>query len=495
MVDQIIFKDIPDDVLVPGVYTELDDSNALTGTPVLPQRVLVLGSRLAAGTVLAGVITRITGDRDGENFFGKGSLLHGMIDVARGFSEPAKRVELHAIAVDDDGGAVDATGTITLVGTATADGVIDIRIAGRRVRTPISTGDDQTVAATAVTASDHTETPTSVGNVLGVITYTARNGGETGNDIDLRVDVLPAGITATVVPMASGATNPDITATIALIISQQWTSIISAYSDDANLDLLEAEMERRDGPLVDLPGHVFGGFRGDLAAALVFGAARNSRHSTVIHLADTPSPPWELASWGTMADETESDPARPRNGIAGTVRPSSGADVPGIAPPAPEDKLIAEDDDSLLHSGITPLQADDFDRITVVRMITTFQQDDLGTASRIYLDITTPRTLDAIRFTTKLRFRTRYPRHKLADDGGPLIANVITPSIGRSEVLALHDDTWVPEGWVEGGKRGDFSDNLVVERDSSDVNRLNFLVPPDLVNGAHVFAFQIQFRL
>jgi phage tail sheath gpL-like len=40
-----------------------------------------------------------------------------------------------------------------------------------------------------------------------------------------------------------------------------------------------------------------------------------------------------------------------------------------------------------------------------------------------------------------------------------------------------------------------FKNNLIVERDPNDVNRLNVLYPPDLVNQLRVFAVLAQFRL
>ena len=40
-----------------------------------------------------------------------------------------------------------------------------------------------------------------------------------------------------------------------------------------------------------------------------------------------------------------------------------------------------------------------------------------------------------------------------------------------------------------------FAQNLIVERDSSNPNRLNVLFPPDLVNAMRIFAVLAQFRL
>ena len=40
-----------------------------------------------------------------------------------------------------------------------------------------------------------------------------------------------------------------------------------------------------------------------------------------------------------------------------------------------------------------------------------------------------------------------------------------------------------------------FKKDLLVERDATDVNRVNVLPPPDLINQFRVFAGQVQFRL
>jgi phage tail sheath gpL-like len=40
----------------------------------------------------------------------------------------------------------------------------------------------------------------------------------------------------------------------------------------------------------------------------------------------------------------------------------------------------------------------------------------------------------------------------------------------------------------------DFKANLVVERNATDANRLDFSLPPNLINGLQRTAAQIQFR-
>jgi len=69
---------------------------------------------------------------------------------------------------------------------------------------------------------------------------------------------------------------------------------------------------------------------------------------------------------------------------------------------------------------------------------------------------------------------------------------IVTPNIIRSELIALARE-WEEAGLVEGLDQ--FVADLIVERDQGNPNRVNALVPPDIVNQFRSFAAAIQFRL
>jgi phage tail sheath gpL-like len=128
------------------------------------------------------------------------------------------------------------------------------------------------------------------------------------------------------------------------------------------------------------------------------------------------------------------------------------------------------------------------------RIITTYQTNAAGAEDTAYLDATTMLTLLYFRYSWRVRLMTRYPRHKLASDGarfGPGQA-VMTPALGRAEALF-----WFQEmeelGLAEGFDQ--FKQDLVVERNQANPNRLDVLLPPDLVNQLIVTASKVQFRL
>jgi phage tail sheath gpL-like len=232
-------------------------------------------------------------------------------------------------------------------------------------------------------------------------------------------------------------------------------------------------------------GHAFHGITGNLSAHTALGGARNSAFSTIVGGGLTPSTPWEAAARAAAVDALEPDPARPRQ----TLR------LIGQLAPKREDQFDRAERETLLNTGIATLVADQSGAVSIERLITTFQTDTLGNPSTVFLDITTPRTLARLRFDWRTRMITKYPRHKLADDGTLFSPGqpVITPSVARAEALDLFDTVWEPGGLVEG--REQFAADLIVERNAGDPNRLDSQLAPDLMNQLRVNASSVQFLL
>jgi len=68
----------------------------------------------------------------------------------------------------------------------------------------------------------------------------------------------------------------------------------------------------------------------------------------------------------------------------------------------------------------------------------------------------------------------------------------VTPMVIRSELIALFRE-WEEAGLAEGFEQ--FKTDLIVERNGSDPNRVDAIIPPDVINQFRVFAGQVQFRL
>jgi phage tail sheath gpL-like len=310
-----------------------------------------------------------------------------------------------------------------------------------------------------------------------------------GNHIDLRLnyqqgELLPAGIALAITAMTGGTANPDVADAIAVFGDTQYHTIAMPYTDADNLAALDAELESRWGPLVMAEGHAFAAHPGTVGALVTFGGGRNGPFVTVMGLGSVPDAPWAWAAVIAGIDAAEPDPARPRQ----TLR------LPGLLPPAEADAFTPEEREVLLHNGIATYTVAQGGTVHIERLITTYQTNVQGVPDPSYLDVTTVRTLAFLRFSARQRMALKFGRHKLADDGTRFAPGqaIVTPSILRLEYIALARD-WEEAGLVENVEQ--FKAELIVERASGDPNRVNALLPPDLINQLRVNAAQIQFRL
>jgi len=486
-----MFNEIPNNIKVPLTYIEFDNSRAVQGTPAIPYKLLVMGQRLAVGTVAADVPILVTSEAQAEKYFGRGSMLSAMIKALK---KANRFVELWAIASDDNAGGVLAAGTVTPTGAATAAGTIQLYIAGKKISVAVAVGDDGDAIAINMAAAINAVTDLPVtaavdGITLNEVDVTARHKGEVGNDIDMRVNYqigeeLPAGITCPVVAMSAGTTNPDISTAIAAMGDEWYNVMVCPYTDATNLTALETEMTTRWGPTKQIDGQVFTAFRGSVGVTQTFGDGRNSQHVSCMGTGISPTPPyiWAAVNAGVAAMSLSIDPARPLQTLF----------MPGVLPPAITDRWTFEERNLLLGDGVATSIVDAGGRVLIERQVTMYQENAFGVPDPSYLDVNTGATLSYLRYSTRARISLKFPRHKLASDGtrfGPG-QKVVTPSVIRGELIALFRE-WETAGLVENFEQ--FKEDLVVERDGNDANRVNVLAPPDLMNQFRVFAAQLQF--
>ncbi len=75
---------IPNDIKTPLVYIEIDNSQALSGTPAQAQKILVLGMQIATATATALTLNRITASESQmDSLYGAGSMLARSLKVLR----------------------------------------------------------------------------------------------------------------------------------------------------------------------------------------------------------------------------------------------------------------------------------------------------------------------------------------------------------------------------------------------------------------------------
>lgn len=487
----IPFQRIPSTLRVPGVYTEINNSNATSGAQLLPYRRLLIGTKLAAGTAAPNVPVQVTNAAQAEGYGGAGSVISGMAAAAL---TQDSFTPLFILPIADPGAGAAATATLTLTGNATAAGTIALYVAGRLVQVGIAVADTPTLAAgkvvTAVTAV--TSLPVTAANTAGVVTFTAKNKGETGNSLDVRVgyygETLPAGVTAAATAFTSGTGNPDISGALAALGDQWFQVWATAYTDTPNLVLLENDQTSRWGPLREVEGHVFGALKGTLSAIGTIGLGRNSEHLTLVQAANEPMPAYEKAAEtaSIAAFSAANDPARPIQNLP----------YLWCLPPIETQRFTTAERDVLLHDGIATTKVTAGGQMQAERLVTTYQKNSAGGNDVSYLDSETLFTLLYLRHDWKDLLLRKYPRSKLADDGNRFGAGqatvIVTPSTMKAEMVA-----WAIQmqdiGLIENIDQ--FKAASFAERNVSDRNRMDNLLVPDLVNQLRIIGNQILFIL
>ena len=502
------FNNIPDTIRTPGTYAEIDNSRALTGLAANPHKVLIVGQKIDAGTTAFDTLVAVTKDGLADGFFGPGSINARMCNI---FKNNNPNTELYAMAIGSGIAGTAAEGILDLSlvlnsndysGTATLYLMVNGKRGGNydlAITSGMSAGGIASIMASTINGDSTLPFVAALSAVdaasMGNITFSAVQSGTLGNYLDIRFNYdvgnsFPPGFSTTpsTVVFAGGATDPDLDDAWAVIDGEKFQHIIQPYITAVALTSLEDELEDRFGPLVDQQGHGYTAIRATQAGATTLGNSRNSPHNTIFGVYDAPHSPeeWAAGFGAICAFNLNQDPARPLHYLK----------VKGLLPPPTENRFTRAERDILLYDGIATFVVDTGGNVLIERAITTYQSNALGLPDVSYLDIQTLATLGEIRDQYGIRMANRFiiPRFKLADDGAPIQPGtfVITPSGIAQEIVALFTELR-NAGLIENIDA--FIENLRVERDASDRNRVNVLLPPDLINQFRVLAGLIQFIL
>ena len=345
--------------------------------------------------------------------------------------------------------------------------------------------------------------PEQATGTSGTITYTAKNAGSIGNDI-VRTwnwrgiaggEMFPPGITVTgegtaglTANLIGGAGVPSMHTIVEAMGDDEYDFIGLPYTDPATLDAMQEEMNDVTGRWAwsrQIYGHVFTAKMGTPQELHDFGVTRNDPHATVMGFAPSPTVSWRHAAALTAqaASSLRIDPARPLQTLA----------LVGVQPPQRGSRFKLADNNTLLYSGIAT-EMESGGAVAISRCITTYRVNVWNQPDPSWLDVQTPATLAYIIRFLRQRILQKFGRHKLANDGTPFGFGqaIVTPNIIRAELIAAYSEL-MTMAIVE--NMDAFKAYLIVERDQNDPNRVNVLLPPDLINQLRIFAMLVEFRL
>jgi phage tail sheath gpL-like len=490
----IPFRNIPATLRLPGSYFELDNSQA--NTAQANQRALIIGQITAAGIAVPNVPIISGGVGDANTQGGASSQLANMLAAYRlndSFGE------VWYLPLADAAGAVAATGTITFLTVPTAAGSIALYVAGMVVNVPVTVGQTVASIATAVAAALNLlpAMPVTAAAAAGVVTLTADNKGLCGNEIDIRFnyygaaggEAIPAGLTATIVAMASGATNPTLTTALGNLGNMTFDFIASPYTDAASLLAVATLLNDTTGRWSwqqQLYGHAFSAYAGTFASQTTLGLAQNNQHETILGFYNSPTPSWIWASALTaqVAVSVRADPGVPLQDMT----------LAGVLAPPVQSQFLNTQRETLLYDGISTFTVQQGGAVLTENIITTYQLNAQGVPDDSYLELETMFQLMLEIRTLLAMLSSKYQRCKLADNGSrpPANSGLVTPAIIGSDIIALYQEREAL-GFVQNSDA--FAAALVVQKNTVNPNRVDILWPGTPVNQLRTVATLVQFRL
>lgn len=471
----VTFNSIPSSIRKPGKYFEFNTSGAVNTLPGNLQRVLIIGQRLATGTIAALVATSVTSDEQAAIAFGRGSIAHLMAKAALTANN---YLQLDIITVDDAAAGIAATGSVLISGPATSAGNVTINIGNDSAVIAVANGDTAaTIAANLVaqisqqldlpvTAAVDATNPTN-------IKLTAKNKGLAGNGIVLSVLSQTSGVAGVVTAMAGGLSDPDMQPALTSVFAAGHDIIAAPFPTQASLTTLRTHLEAVSGPLEQRGTIATAGWPGTLATATTLASQVNDGRLSLGWYNGSTTPAYQIAAAYAAVIASEEDPARPLNTLALT-----GLDVTNITMRAGR-----QDQEAALHNGVTPLEVGPGDVVQIVRAITTYTVDPQGVEDPALLDLTTIRTMDYMRKAWRDRIALRFPRDKLSAKTPPKVRSELLDVAYKAEELEIIENV---DQW---------KNNLIVELDSQNVGQLNAKIPCNVVPGLHVFAGVIDLIL
>lgn len=466
----IEFEKIPNSLRKPGVYTEYNAKGAVTTLPTNEQEVLIVAP-MVGGTTAFTQPVRVYSDLDAAAVFGAGSWAHLMTRMA---ITNNSLIRLSVMGLADSSSGVAASGSLVLTGTATSQGVMTATIAGVDYKVAVTNGEKAKDVAARLNAviNGATDCPATASVSESTITLTAKCKGAIGNEINLTATNTAKDMTLSATAFANGAENADLAPALASVAGTHYHVIISPFADDKNAKTLREHLESVSAPLEKKPAIGVLAWRGSMATGTTYTEKINSERVTCgWYKGAIESHALIAAGFGAVI-AGEEDPARPLNTL----------EIKGLTEVDPTQTPLLSEANQALYHGLTPITVVNH-RVRIMRAITTYTKSATNTDDPSYLDLTTIRTLDYTRKAIEQRIELRFPRAKLS---------ARTPDKVRSEILDVLlrlENEEILENVAQHKAK------LLVKRNGVDPNRLDCVIPTDVVNGLHIVANRVDLIL
>lgn len=480
---------VPNNVLVPFVGVDFDASKA-AGPTTLPFTGLIFGQKITAGTMDVNTQYLVSSADEVGVLAGYGSQLHR---AAMKWFVNNRVTTVYIIAIADAGGAVAATTTSTITGTATEVGEYVIYIDGDRYAAPVNVGDlaADSAALLVTEINGDARAPVVASFATDTLTLTAKTVGlAAGDNFAIynyqRGEQFPAGLIVGDLTYTAGSGDPDVQDALDSI-GDTWFNILTApYSDSTNLNAIEDYLANNASVLVQRDGVYYTGKKDTRANLITFSqdSQRNSQYVVVVACTNQPHSVTDVVSGvaARTAESAQDDTAVPLHRMT----------ITGLLPVLETERWTLIERNQLVQNGIATLTQDN--GVQTEGTVTMYLRNSAAAADTAYQYQNTIFILMRLRYTFRNWILTRYARAKLMNNADRVRSGqlVITPATGEEEAVSWF---MVEERAGQVENLAQFKKEVVCQRPDDNVNRLNWLLPTDLVNQFIVGSAVLQFTL
>lgn len=491
------FSQIPSTRRIPLFAAEFQATKKGT-QPSFVNPSIILAQKLPAASAVASTRYLVSSVGQAASLFGRGSPAHLM---ARAFFRNNPAGVLYIAAQTDNSGTA-ASQTLTYTGPATDNGTIYLYVGGVLVEVGVADEDTAAEIATAtvdaITAMEDLPVTAAVGGGGSehIVTFTCKVEGTVGNLVTLALNPLgqaggqelPAGVGATLgaATLAGGATDPTVANWTASLGDEPFDHIALQFDAAAAVAELKATLASRWDATYALDGQLYIAKGDSQADLLTYAGVVNAETVSVASYKEgvgwlTPSYEVAAAYMGLASRRLANDPAAPIH-----LQPLVGVWAYGT-------NFTDTERDALANGGCATLVARG-GSVFVEFEATTRRQDAFGEDDTTYEVIQTPATLSRLRRRFGFDIQGAFAEHKLVNDGTSFGEGqkIVTPSILKGFIISRYRQ-YVADGVVEDVEG--FAEQLIVERNASNPNRVDGYLPPNLANQFRVFAGIIGFSV
>lgn len=483
----ITFQDVPANATASGVFVE-QQAVRRTATPgTIPQKLLLIGQPSADVTPDYNVIQRVFSVGQANQRYGAGSLLASMVETALARSGG---VEVYCVALEEAGESVQATPTFEVTDAATSDGTFYVYIGGHRV--PVTVANEDTVGdiADAIVSAVNARVilPVTAESTAGLVTFTVKWAGETGNQVKVEVNILegdsdtrPSGFDYTITQATNGADDPDITPALDALGEEHITVIANPYLGSDALDALKAKADEYADPIEKKVFLIACGYNGDHDDFFTLLDDHNSQFLSFLPVPLSASPEYEIAaSYGAnLARNANVDPAVPPRTLP----------LIGIRG-AREYWSYNMRNAVVMDGGSTTLTGSD--RLPLIEgAVTTRTEDALGNPESAWRFVETVFNIQTKMYQLDVIFGSEpFVRATVVDDNSTTNKRTaIRPRTVKAFAIQAVDN-WINKGWSK--ERDSIVEGIVAEIDSDNPGRINLLIPDVIAAGLKIMAVKYE---